>query len=111
MSSSGLTCGAAGTLAAMVDSCSSALAAVAGDVLVEQRRSEVGRRRERLVELEHSSSSSGCFGLRLVFGALRRGGAQVLLLGDHLFDRRQDVFHRWFAAGRLHGRDIAYCGG
>ena len=36
--------------------------------------------------------------------------AQLLFLGDDLFDRRENVFHRGFATGRLHDGAIAYCG-
>ncbi len=57
---------------------------------------------ERLVELEN------ILFLARGFGGCNRGGRkhrpQLLLLRDHFLDRGEDLFHRWFAAGRLHRR-------
>ena len=82
------------------------LAAVTDGIFVEQRRSEVDRRRQRFVQFEDVDLAllrGIVFGQGLVLGLGRPfGGAQFLLLRDHLLDRREDVFHRGFAVARLH---------
>src|SRR6185503_326530 len=84
------------------------MAALAGDLLIHQRRPQIDRRGERLVELEHVVLSVRFLRKRLVLDRIDRSrGAQLLLLGDHFLDRGEDVFHRWFAAG-LHPFDDSF---
>ena len=96
-------------VAATVWSCSSALAALACDPLVDQRRAEIDG------GASSSMSSSTSSSAELVFRkgssstrSIGRGAVRkLLLLGDHFLDRREDVFHRGFTAGRLHSPTIA----